>query len=210
MSAKGFAFEALVGSTLGHLKENLEAKGWVFDIFTEQGVRDFFKEQSLNGVDHMLQIQAPDGEQWVFLLQEKWKLITNQREVSQFLDCCARILARMPGYTGTVQRMWVSRTVPTLNGERSLEEGQVLVVQSSTSQAVLAYMTAILVAEVVGQRLAAEGLIGKLGSWLPQVDETVADETKTFVPVSNFGEKRVHSIGKKTLVKVSKAEASPP
>jgi hypothetical protein len=181
----------------------LEGGGWVFDIYTEQGVRDFFKEQSLNGVDHMLHVQSPDGEQWIFLLQEKWKLMTNQREVSQFLDCCARILARMPGYTGIIQRLWVSRTVPTLNGEKSLEEGQVLVVQSCTSQTVLAYMTAILVAECLGKREAAEGLIGKLGSWLPLHEEA---EAVPNAPVSNFGEKRVYSVGKRTVVKVFKAD----
>ena len=206
MSAKGFAFEGLVGVALGHLKEVLEPEGWVVDIHGEQGIRDYFKEQSLNGVDHMLLIQSPDGEQWLFMLQEKWKLITNQREVSQFLDCCARIMARMPGYTGQVQRMWISRTVPTLNGEKSLEEGQVLVVQSCTSQSILAYMTAILVAEVLGRRAAAEGLLAKLDSWLPVHEEpSPPTEGTTFVPVSNFGEKRVHAITKKTVVKVVKA-----
>ena len=206
MSAKGFAFEGLVGVALGHLKEVLEREGWVVDIHGEQGIRDYFKEQSLNGVDHMILVQDPEGEQWLFMLQEKWKLITNQREVSQFLDCCARIMARMPGYTGQVQRMWVSRTVPTLNGEKSLVEGQVLVVQSCTSQSVLAYMTAILVAEVLGRRLAAEGILGKLDSWLPVAEEPPPPtEGTTFVPVSNFGEKRVHPITKKTVVKVVKA-----
>jgi hypothetical protein len=209
MSARGFAFEGLIGVTLGYLKETLEKEGWVMVIHTEQGIRDFFKEQSLNGVDHMIQIQDPTGEQWLFMIQEKWKLITNQREVSQFLDCCARILARMPDYTGGIQRMWVSRTVPTLNGEKSLEEGQVLVVQSCTSQTVLAYMTAILVAEVVGRRTACDGILGKLEEWLPVAEEpappTDAAPVTTFVPVSNFGEKRVHTITKKTMVKVKKA-----
>ena len=206
MSAKGFAFEGLVGAALGHLKDVLEKEGWVVDIHGEQSIRDYFKEQSLNGVDHMLLVQDPAGEQWLFMLQEKWKLITNQREVSQFLDCCARIMARMPGYTGEVQRMWVSRTVPTLNGEKSLVEGQVLVVQSCTSQAVLAYMAAILVAEVLGRRMAAEGILAKLEGWLPVHEEPPPPtEGTTFVPVSNFGEKRVHAITKKTVVKVVKA-----
>lgn len=62
MSAKGFAFEGLVGVALGHLKEVLEPEGWVVDIHGEQGIRDYFKEQSLNGVDHMLLVQSPDGE----------------------------------------------------------------------------------------------------------------------------------------------------
>ena len=203
--AKGFVFEARVGMALGLLKEELERDGWVMNIYGEQGIRDYFKEQSLNGVDHMIQTQAPDGEQMLFLLQEKWKLITNQREVSQFLDCCARILARMPEYEGGVQRMWVSRTVPTLNGEKSLEEGQVLVVQTCSSQTMLAYMTVIFVAEVLEKRVACKGILEKLDNWLPtyEIPPAVADGT-TFEPVSNFGEKRVHTISKKTLVRVNK------
>jgi hypothetical protein len=205
--AKGFVFEARVGMALSLLKEKLEQGGWIMNIYGEQAIRDYFKEQSLNGVDHMIQLQAPDGKQTIFLLQEKWKLITNQREVSQFLDCCARILARMPEYEGDIQRMWVSRTVPTLNGEKSLEEGQVLIVQSCTSQTVLAYMTVIMVAEVIGQRIACQDILGKLEDWLP-THEILAPPTDaqptTFEPVSNFGEKRVHPITKKTVVRVNK------
>jgi hypothetical protein len=205
--AKGFVFEARVGQALGFLKEKLEADGWVMKIYGEQEIRDHFKEQSLNGVDHMLQVQNPGGDQWVFMIQEKWKLITNQREVSQFLDCCARILARMPEYEGEVQRVWVSRTVPTLNGEKSLVEGQVLVVQSCTSQTLLAYMTVIMIAEVLKQRIACQDILGKLEDWLP-THEILAPppdvQPTTFEPVSNFGEKRVHPITKKTVVRVNK------
>lgn len=205
--AKGFVFEARVGHALGFLKEKLEADGWVMKIYGEQEIRDHFKEQSLNGVDHMLQVQNPGGDQWVFMIQEKWKLITNQREVSQFLDCCARILARMPEYEGEVQRVWVSRTVPTLNGEKSLVEGQVLVVQSCTSQTLLAYMTVIMIAEVLKQRIACQDILGKLEDWLP-THEILAPppdvQPTTFEPVSNFGEKRVHPITKKTVVRVNK------
>lgn len=211
--AKGFVFEARVGIALTMLKDTLKSSGWVMNIYGEQEIRDHFKEQSLNGVDHMIQVESPDGEQWLFLLQEKWKLITNQREVSQFLDCCARILARMPDYEGITQRMWVSRTIPTLNGEKSLVEGQVIVVQSCTSQTMLAYMTVILVAEVLGQRTACDGILGKLEDWLPTRDEPLPPvenaQSATFEPVSNFGEKRVHPITKKTLVRVNKVDVIP-
>jgi hypothetical protein len=206
--AKGFVFEARVGQALGFLKETLERDGWVMKIYGEQEIRDHFKEQSLNGVDHMIQVQSPGGDQWVFMIQEKWKLITNQREVSQFLDCCARILARMPEYEGDIQRVWVSRTVPTLNGEKSLVEGQVLVIQSCTSQTLLAYMTVVMVAEVLGQRTACEGILGKLDEWMPTHEPLPPVENAqptTFEPVSNFGEKRVHPITKKTLVRVIKS-----
>jgi hypothetical protein len=203
--AKGFIFEAKIGLVLSFLKESLEKTGWTFIVYSEQGIRDYFKEQSLNGVDHMIQVQDPEGNQHLFLLQEKWKLITNQREVSQFLDCCARILARMPDYKGKIQRMWVSRTIPTLNGEKSLEEGQVLVVQSCTSQTILAYNTVIMVAEVLGQRTMCRDILDKLDDWLP-THEVLITEGNTFEPVSNFGEKRILPITKKTVVKVVRVD----
>ena len=207
--AKGFAFETRIGTTLELLKERMETD-WVCIIHSEQGIRDFFKEQSLNGVDHMIQIQDPNGKQYLFLLQEKWKLMTNQREVSQFLDCCARILARMPDYKGSVHRLWISRTVPTLNGEKSLEEGQAIVIQTCTSQTFLCYMSAVVIAEVLGHRYLCSDLLSQLEGWLPQDDEVVTQEViaqaTTFSPVSDFGEKRVLPITKNTVVKIKKLE----
>jgi hypothetical protein len=204
-SEKGFAFERRIGFVLEQIKSNLEP-GWTFEIKGEQEIRDHFKEQSLNGVDHMLQIKKPDGSQHVFLLQEKWKLLTNQREVSQFLDCCARILARMPSYTGNIHRMWVSRTVPSANGEKSLQEGQCIVVQTCTSQTLLAINTALMICEVLGRRELAINLIESIGSLLPSKEEAIADPKNTFEPVSDFGEKRVLPITNKTVVMVKKVE----
>lgn len=199
--AIGFVFENRVAHVLGLLKERL-GEDWEMAIMGEQEIRDFFGEQSLNGVDHMIQIQDAAGNQSLFLLQEKWKLITNQREVSQFLDCCARILARMPEYKGSVHRLWVSRTMPTLNGEKSLEEGQVVVVQSSISQTMLAYLTTLIVAELVGKRDVCDGILGELGPILPV--KGVAPPTV----VSNFGEKKVFVAGKKPLVNVTRLQSS--
>jgi hypothetical protein len=140
------------------------------------------------------------------LLQEKWKLLTNQREVSQFLDCCARILARMPEYTGQVHRMWVSRTVPSANGEKSLQEGQCIVVQTCTSQTLLAINAALMICEVLGRRDLAINLIESVGSLLPSKEEAIADPKNTFEPVSDFGEKRVLPITNKTVVMVKKID----
>jgi hypothetical protein len=204
-SEKGFAFERRIQYVLEQIKSNLEP-GWLFEILGEQEIRDHFKEQSLNGVDHMLQIKKPSGEQHIFLLQEKWKLLTNQREVSQFLDCCARILARMPSYTGNIHRMWVSRTVPSANGEKSLQEGQCIVVQTCTSQTLLAINTALMICEVLGRRELAINLIESIGSLLPSKEEAIADPKNTFEPVSDFGEKRVLPITNKTVVMVKKVE----
>jgi hypothetical protein len=153
----------------------------------------------------MIQVQKPTGEQHIFLLQEKWKLITNQREVSQFLDCCARILARMPQYKGEIHRMWISRTVPSTNGEKSLQEGQCILVQTCTSQTMLAINTALMLCEVLGRRDLAVGLIESIGSLMPSKEEAIADP-KTFEPVSDFGEKRVLPITNKTVVMVKKVD----
>lgn len=206
-SEKGFAFERRIQYVLQEIKYNLE-DGWTFEIKGEQEIRDHFKEQSLNGVDHMIQIKKPDGQQHVFLLQEKWKLLTNQREVSQFLDCCARILARMPEYTGKIHRLWVSRTVPSANGEKSLQEGQCIVVQTCTSQTLLAINTALMICEILGRRDLAIHLIESIGSLLPSKEEAIADPKNTFEPVSDFGEKRVLPITNKTVVMVKKIDST--
>lgn len=202
-SEKGFAFERRIGFVLEQIKSNLEL-GWTFEIKGEQEIRDHFKEQSLNGVDHMIQIKKPTGEQHLFLLQEKWKLLTNQREVSQFLDCCARILARMPQYTGQIHRMWISRTVPSANGDKSLQEGQCIVVQTCTSQTLLAINAAFMVCEILERRDLAINLIESVGSLLPSKEEAIEDPKGTFEPVSDFGEKRVLPITNKTVVMVKK------
>lgn len=222
-SANGFAFERRIGYILNELKVAMTDEDTIMLIHDEQQVREFFKEPSLNGVDHMIQIQI-SGKQHLFLLQEKWKLLTNQREVSQFLDCCARILARMPDYTGAIHRLWVSRTVPSANGDKSLQEGQVTVVQTCTSQTLLAMNTLLTVCDLLDSeyrkevppicrhRQMALGIIGRLGSLLPTSEEAIADPKvddavpNTFEPVSNFGEKRVLPITKQTVVMVKKVE----
>ena len=211
--AKGFAFERRIGYVLEHLKTILtdEDEYWSIIIHTEQGIRDFFKEQSLNGVDHMIQVQKPNGDQHVFLIQEKWKLITNQREVSQFLDCCARIIARMPDYKGEVHRLWVSRTVPSANGDKSLQEGQCIVVQTCTSQTLLAFNTALVICEILETNNLADTLIQQIGSILPNAEEAIVDPntdapTNTFQPVSDFGEKRILPITNKTVVRINKLD----
>jgi hypothetical protein len=148
--AKGFVFEELMDITLRKLIQPLAAKGISARLLGEQQIRDEFGEQSLNGVDHFLLLDS--AQPVLFLLQEKWKFVTNQREVSQFLDCCARILARMPDFKGRVIRLWVTRTQPTANGEKSLSEGGAYVVQTSTSMSFLAQMTGQFICELLGDR----------------------------------------------------------
>jgi hypothetical protein len=160
--AKGFVFEELMDQTLRALVQPFAAAGTSARILNEQQIRDEFGEQSLNGVDHFVSLEGgrlagPAGT--LFLIQEKWKFVTNQREVSQFLDCCARILARMPDYKGRVVRLWVTRTQPTLNGEKSLSEGGAHVIQCSTSMCFLAQITGQFICELLGDRTLATDMI---------------------------------------------------
>lgn len=202
--AEGFSFERRVGYMLGLLKGTLN-ESWKVTIYTEQEIRDFFKEQSLNGVDHFVLIESSCSSN-LFLIQEKWKLVTNQREVSQFLDCCARILARMPNYKGTIHRIWASRTVPSQNGEKSLKEGQCLIVQTCTSQSLLALNLIFIICDILEQRDAGLEIFKKIGSLLPSAEEAIIDPATSFEPVSDFGEKRVLPITNKTVVMVNKME----
>jgi hypothetical protein len=169
--AGGFVFEELMDQTLRKLVQPLASKGISARLLNEQQIRDEYAEQSLNGVDHFLALTwAADGREMLFLIQEKWKLITNQREVSQFLDCCARIMARMPEYKGRVIRLWVTRTAPTLNGEKSLSEGGAYVIQSSTSMPFLAQEVGQFICEVLGDRELCREMIATMPSLLPGAD----------------------------------------
>ena len=160
----GFLFEEIVGTTLKKLAEPMKQLGWKFALLTEQEIRDRFGEQSLNGVDHMLEVETASCVT-VFLLQEKWKILTNQREVSQFLDCCARILSRiMPDRRGTVHRLWVTRSQPSENGEKSLHEGGAHIVQCMTSQALLAQITGQYICELLDDRSLALRFVATMPS----------------------------------------------
>jgi hypothetical protein len=176
----GFLFEELVGKTLTVLMDSMRARGWSAILHTEQEIRDRFGEQSLNGVDHMLEVLR-DGQPTIFLLQEKWKIMTNQREVSQFLDCCARILSRMaPDQRGSVHRLWVTRSQPSENGEKSLHEGGAHIVQCMTSQSLLAQITGQYIAEIMEDRSIASRMIATMPSILAgtPLDPVVLDTSK--------------------------------
>jgi len=204
--AEGFAFERRITLILERLQKSL-GPTWRVKVFTEQGIREFFKEHSLNGVDHLVMIESPEKVQRLFLIQEKWKLVTNQREVSQFLDCCARIMARLPEYRGSIHRIWASRTVPSQNGEKSLKEGQCIVVQTCTSQTLLALNLLFTLCDILERRDCALEIFSGIGSILPSAEEAIPDPESvptTFEPVSDFGEKRVMPITNKTVVMVNK------
>ena len=184
-SKAGFAFEELVADTLKRIMAPMNSRGWSTKLLGEQQIRDEFAEQSLNGVDHLLEIVDGSGATTLFFFQEKWKLMTNQREVSQFLDCCARILSRIPAERrGRVYRMWVTRSAPSTNGEKSLLEGGAYTIQCMTSPALLAQITAQMVCEILGDRPLALPAIAGVPSLLPEespLDPKVLDESKISV-----------------------------
>ena len=178
----GFIFEALMGKTLEAIIAPAAAEGYTIKILDEQDIRDIFNEQSLNGVDHMVDVEDASGSRTIFLIQEKWKIITNQREVSQFLDCCSRILSRIhPDRRGTVYRLWVTRSQPSANGEKSLAEGGAYVVQSMTSQPILAQITGQFICELLGKREWCRPMIAGMPSLLTvaPADPVVLDSSKT-------------------------------
>ena len=195
----GFVFEDLISKTLSAIIGPAKQKGYTITILGEQDIRDTFNEQSLNGVDHMIDVDL-SGQRTIFLLQEKWKIMTNQREVSQFLDCCSRILSRIhPAKRGTVHRLWVTRSQPSANGEKSLQEGGAYVIQSMTSQAVLAQITGQFICELLGDRSLCKEMIEQVPSLVTQTvcEPVVLDDSKTApLPVANY----------KTQVKVFKGD----
>ena len=164
MSAKGFVFEDVMEFMLKLLQPAFEKEGFTVTILGEQQIRDKFNEQSLNGVDHYFELKGFD-QHYLFLIQEKWKLVTNQREVSQFLDCCARIKARMPEFHGKLFRLWVTRTEPSEYGAKSLEEGAAYVLQSTTSMTMLAQNAGLFICELLHKREVSQEMSLKMPSY---------------------------------------------
>lgn len=163
--AKGFLFEEVMGQMLGTLKQSFESEGFVVTVRSEQQIRDHFLEQSLNGVDHMIELKRNE-EHFIGFFQEKWKLVTNQREASQFLDCCARIRGRMGPTNATVFRLWITRTMPTENGAKTLEEGAAYVVQCSTSMSILATNAGLYFCDLLGMRSCGQQMVMTMPSFL--------------------------------------------
>jgi hypothetical protein len=98
----------------------------------ENDIRAHFGDQSLNGVDHWIQL----GNTHV-LIQDKWKETMTQQEVSQFLQCADRIQTRLPS-DDIVYLIWASKKEPTANSLKSLQEKKTIVISCSLSIEALA------------------------------------------------------------------------
>lgn len=114
------------------------------ECLREREIHTYFKDSSLNGVDHWIR----RGNVHV-LIQDKWKENTTQQEVSQFMDCSNRMQCKMFGYP-KVFRMWVSKHSPTPNGKKSLEEQGVCVITCNGSIESLGDMAVMQIKQYLG------------------------------------------------------------
>ena len=90
-------------------------------------IRRNFDDNSLNGVDHWI-----SRGKYNILIQDKWKETTSQPEVAQFLQCAKRILDKIPRSEDFLL-IWASKTEPTANSRKILEEENVSIIVSDTS-----------------------------------------------------------------------------
>ena len=90
-------------------------------------IRRNFDDNSLNGVDHWI-----SRGKYNVLIQDKWKETTSQPEVAQFLQCAKRILDKIPRSEDFLL-IWASKTEPTANSRKILEEENVSIIVSDTS-----------------------------------------------------------------------------
>jgi hypothetical protein len=121
----GFALEEII------YKATLLIPGLIHSM-RENDIRVHFGDQSLNGVDHWIQL----GNNHV-LIQDKWKETMTQQEVSQFLQCADRIQTRLPS-DDIVYLIWASKKEPTANSLKSLQEKKAIVISCSLSIEALA------------------------------------------------------------------------
>jgi len=97
------------------------------DSLRENEIRRHFDDSSLNGVDHWINV----GKYHV-LIQDKWKETTSQPEVAQFLQCAKRISDKIPR-SEDILKIWASKTEPTSNSRKILEEENVTIIVSDYS-----------------------------------------------------------------------------
>jgi hypothetical protein len=93
----------------------------------ENDIKSNFNDTSLNGVDHWINV----GKYHV-LIQDKWKETTSQPEVAQFLQCAKRISDKIPR-SEDILKIWASKTEPTSNSRKILEEENVTIIVSDYS-----------------------------------------------------------------------------
>jgi hypothetical protein len=137
---KGFELEELL------YKASLKLPGLTHS-FRENELKKHFNDNSLNGIDHWIQI----GETHIFI-QDKWKQSHNQQEVSQFLNCATRIQLRL-GENSKIHLLWVSKVAPTSNSLKMLQERKAHIIIQETSTDDLAKLSIRKILEIVSDDL---------------------------------------------------------
>jgi hypothetical protein len=120
----GFKLEELIHDALSKIDG--------FECMKEHDIRNYFNDQSFNGVDHW--IKYKDNH---ILIQDKWKETITQPEIAQFLTCVERIQARN-SKSDNYYLIWASKKEPTTNASKSLIERNVNIITCSTSISSLA------------------------------------------------------------------------
>lgn len=115
---QGFALESLIHDALKQYHE--------FECLREQDIRNKYRDQSMNGVDHWIICRNHS-----ILIQDKWKETCSQSDVTQFLTCADRIKSRCPNMKFTL--LWVSKKLPTSHALTTLLERDTLFVTRATS-----------------------------------------------------------------------------
>lgn len=122
---------------LGFKLEDLIHKGVsvldpTFICRKEQDIRDMFKDQSINGVDHWITI----GKNHI-LIQDKWCETFTQVQASQFLNCVKKIRKRLDP-SENVFLIWASKCSPTKNAQADMHDEKVKIIVCNVSIQALA------------------------------------------------------------------------
>lgn len=118
-SELGFELELLIHNSLSIIPE--------IKCLREQDIRNYFGDQSFNGVDHWIKYKNNH-----ILIQDKWKENMAQPEISQYLSCVDRIQSRN-SQTDNYYLLWVSKKEPTSNSLKCLSERNVNLIICSSS-----------------------------------------------------------------------------
>jgi hypothetical protein len=133
-SDQGFLLEEIIHNAVNQfpvLAQNMR----------ETQIKQHFKDNSLNGVDHWIKF----GKNNV-LIQDKWREVTTQQEVSQFLECTHRLNKKI-SRDENIYLLWVSKYEPTRNSMASLNDREVEVISCSISIEALARLAILRIAD---------------------------------------------------------------
>jgi hypothetical protein len=133
---QGFALEFLIHTALKHCH--------ALQCLREQDIRTMYNDQSMNGVDHWI-ICGLDN----ILIQDKWKEVVTQHEVTQFLHCVERIKKRCDSEANFFL-IWACKHLPSAHALTTLREAGVSILNCPISIQSLARLVVLDVCEWIG------------------------------------------------------------